>query len=75
MDQLDQAKQFEQLRRSIALKAQKQNRLPQEPPIFNSESQIICIDCKLVIPPERIEARPESVRCVSCKTDLEMRNQ
>ncbi|MCK5610299.1 TraR/DksA C4-type zinc finger protein [Candidatus Pacearchaeota archaeon] len=75
MDQLDHAKNFEMMRRDIALQAQIENRLPQEAPVFNDNNQVICKDCSIVIPPARLEARPESVRCVDCKTALEKRTR
>ncbi len=31
-----------------------------------------CVDCGTTLPDERLDARPEAARCVSCQHDLEM---
>lgn len=31
-----------------------------------------CVDCGTALPDERLDARPEAARCVSCQHDLEM---
>ena len=34
-----------------------------------------CLDCGTAIPPERLEAVPEAVRCVACQRRLEGRHR
>jgi RNA polymerase-binding transcription factor DksA len=31
-----------------------------------------CVDCGTALPEERLDARPEAARCVSCQQDLEI---
>ncbi|HVF05741.1 MAG TPA: TraR/DksA C4-type zinc finger protein [Frankiaceae bacterium] len=31
-----------------------------------------CVDCGTQLPDERLEARPEAARCVTCQHDMEM---
>lgn len=31
-----------------------------------------CVDCGTALPDERLDARPEAARCVSCQQDLEI---
>lgn len=37
----------------------------------SGEQMIICVDCDLPIPSERIEAKPNAVRCIYCQMAFE----
>lgn len=58
--------------REIALERQKQSAQETEQPLMISGLRC-CIDCFSPIPKERLDARPESVRCIECKQDKERR--
>jgi DnaK suppressor protein len=72
MDDLDRAKEREMADRERALQAQLAKGLETETPLY-IEGVRCCLDCYDPIPEKRIEARPESVRCLSCKELLELR--
>lgn len=74
MDDLDRAKEREMADRDRALKAQLAKGLERETPLY-IEGERCCLDCYDPIPEERIEARPESVRCISCKEQQEHRER
>lgn len=74
MDDLDRAKIQEQLSRKIAIDKVKDNDIETEAP--DEEDGIrYCKDCGEEIDLKRLEARPHSVRCVGCKTDIELKNK
>ncbi|WJG22162.1 TraR/DksA family transcriptional regulator [Vibrio furnissii] len=67
-DQFDRAQQLEQEFRDRAI-AHQLNRPVEKPDIENGIRY--CIDCASEIPPKRIEAMPNVVRCVSCQSRKE----
>jgi len=74
MDQLDYAKEFEQMRRRIAVESVL-NAPDKEP---DEEQRIVngvvtCIDCRLPISTHRLTIKPDAVRCVYCKAEWEAR--
>lgn len=71
MDDVDRAKVLEMQFRALAL-ANALRRPEQEPPLVIN-GVVCCRDCREPIPLRRLEARPESVRCVPCKTIREGR--
>lgn len=74
MDVLDQAKKQEQMARRIAIDNVKNRDIETEAP--DEEDGIrYCKDCGEKINLKRLEARPESIRCVDCKTDRELQNK
>ncbi len=70
MDDLDRAKEYEMKDRQVALDNALQ-REQQPPARYNDNGERICINCNAVIPPQRLDAYPEAVRCVSCKKQYE----
>jgi len=74
MDDIDRAKVREMQDRQRALQAQLEKGLETENPLYIAGVRF-CLDCYEPIPDERIAARPESVRCVSCKEELEHRER
>ena len=76
MDEVDHAKEREMLHRKLALEAQlnKPDRGPGEEPV-EIEGVRVCLDCFDPIPPARLEAKPDAVRCVDCKERWEKKNQ
>jgi RNA polymerase-binding transcription factor len=71
MDQLDHAKELEIKQREIALEAHFKNQ-KEEPP-HEVDGIRYCLDCDDEIPKKRLQARPEAVRCIDCKSDKEKR--
>jgi DnaK suppressor protein len=73
MDDLDRAEQQERQQRQFAIKAALNSGIETEQP--DEENGIrYCLDCGMEIPQERLEARPESVRCVDCKQIKEQKD-
>lgn len=68
-DQFDVAQAVEQEFRDRALAAQLTR--PMEQPDEDDEGNRYCLSCGVEIPPERLEAQPTAVRCVSCQTRKE----
>ncbi len=73
-DEIDRAKEREMADRDLALRTQLEKGLERETPLY-IEGVRCFLDCYDPIPEERIAARPESVRCISCKTDQELRER
>lgn len=73
MDPVDEAKVLERGHRKAALDAalNTPEKDPDDEQILNDEGQVICIDCKNIIPSERVDIRPEAVRCAFCKITWE----
>lgn len=72
MDQLDQAKRIEMEQRQREIDAQIAKGAETETP--DEEGGIrYCLSCAIEIDKKRLAARPESVRCVDCKTEKEKR--
>lgn len=46
-------------------------RRPSEDPLLDEENRRICRECEELIPLERLIARPDAVRCVSCQAEPE----
>ncbi|HHO59902.1 MAG TPA: TraR/DksA family transcriptional regulator [Thiotrichales bacterium] len=67
MDDLDRAKELEMQHRSIALKNQQSKAQETETPL-EIDGVRCCLDCYQPIQEARLKARPESVRCIDCKT-------
>jgi phage/conjugal plasmid C-4 type zinc finger TraR family protein len=66
MDQFDQAQALEELHRDKALEAHRRSRRGDVSQLI-IEGEICCRECNEPIEPERLKARPESVKCISCK--------
>lgn len=73
MDDVDRAKEYEMRDRQANLERTLQADNTEEQLIVNGE--VICLDCLLPIPEERLAKRSESVRCVPCKTRWENRGE
>lgn len=69
MDNADHAKRFERFHRALSLAAFARNPQAEKPLIIGD--CVCCLDCGEPINPERLQARPESVRCAPCKTIYE----
>lgn len=67
MDDLDKAKVLEMTQRKIALNNQLQQAKETDPPLY-IDGVRCCVDCGDAISQKRLTVRPESVRCMSCKT-------
>ncbi len=74
MDDADRAKDIEMGHRKAALSAQQARAKETEPPM-EIEGVRLCLDCYEEIPAARLEVRPESVRCVSCKSIKEQKEK
>jgi len=74
MDLLDKAKQQEQMARKIAVEAVKTADIETEMP-DEENGERYCLDCGHTISAKRLKARPQSVRCVPCKSAQEHKNQ
>ncbi len=67
-DQFDKAQELEQRFRDSAIDAHR-NRVTEKP---DEEDGIrYCLGCGREIPPQRIEASPDAVRCVPCQSKKE----
>ena len=69
MDDVDKAKELEMQHRDLALKealAKPDHDYGEKPDVVDGVHY--CIDCGEPIPEKRLEIKPESVRCVWCKT-------
>ncbi|MDA0126501.1 TraR/DksA C4-type zinc finger protein [Vibrio sp. MarTm2] len=69
-DQLDQAQELEQLFRDKALNQQLMSRCAEQPD-EDQDGNRYCLSCGATIPPKRIKAQPNAVRCVSCQSRKE----
>ncbi|HCH3753755.1 TPA: TraR/DksA C4-type zinc finger protein [Vibrio parahaemolyticus] len=69
-DQFDRAQELETLFRNAAIS----NRpiLAEEKPDEDEDGNRYCLSCGSVVPPERIGALPNAVRCVSCQSRKEL---
>ncbi|MES9873138.1 MAG: TraR/DksA C4-type zinc finger protein [Candidatus Sedimenticola sp. 6PFRAG7] len=74
MDPVDKAKEAEVRFRNQSLKRQQDHARETETPHVEDGIHY-CIDCGDEIPEERMDARPESVRCVPCKQQKEQRER
>lgn len=74
MDDADRAKDIEMGQRKAALLAQQERAKETEQPMV-IEGVRLCLDCYVDIPVARLEVRPESVRCVSCKSIKEQKEK
>lgn len=76
MDDLDRAKEIEMRDRQGAIDKQlsKPDRNPGETQQFEN-GVVVCIDCEEPIAKQRIASYPNSIRCVSCKEDWELRTK
>jgi len=72
MDPLDRATQLEMDHRQRALEAQRSKAIETENP-NDVDGVRYCLDCDDVIPRHRLEARPQSVRCIDCQNSKEKR--
>lgn len=73
MDQLDKAKDIELDHRKRSLDSQLKKSIETEEP-HEVDGIRYCLDCDDKIPNARLVARPESVRCVDCKSMKEDRD-
>lgn len=73
-DDLDRAKDLEMHQRDVAIKKQLAGAVETEEPLI-VDGVHCCVDCGGEIPPKRLEARPESVRCIDCKTYKEFQEK
>lgn len=74
MDEADRAKTLEQEDRQRALDAHANRSRETEQP-REVDGVRICLDCGEPIDPARLQARPESVRCIWCKHIKEHRQR
>lgn len=74
MDDADRAKLREQADRRIALETQRARARESDPPL-EIDGVRHCVDCGEPIPPARLAARPEAVRCIACKERKERQDQ
>ncbi|HDZ3731975.1 TPA: TraR/DksA family transcriptional regulator [Vibrio harveyi] len=65
-DVFDKAQELEQTFREKAISHQLSR--PQEKPDEDEDGNRYCLSCGGLIPPERIQAYPAAVRCVSCQS-------
>jgi len=77
MDDVDRAKQYEMQHRKRSLNAALSvpEKSADEKQAADGQSRIICIDCQSVIPLERLNMRPDIVRCVDCKAAWEKKQK
>ena len=66
MDIIDEANARADMFRENAVNAVRQNNPPESPLYLDGVR--CCLDCEEPIPEERLEARPDAVRCVECQT-------
>ncbi len=69
MDTCDVASDRESLFRKLALNAARQNDQLELP--LNIDNIRCCLDCEAPIPVERLNAKPDAVRCVDCQARKE----
>lgn len=72
MDDADRAKDYEMAERSAAIQKQQQRAHEIDRPLYVRGVRV-CLDCLDPIPDERIEAKPDAVRCTFCKEIHERR--
>ena len=72
MDQLDIAEELETTYRQNALSHALASNV--EPEQWIENGQMLCIDCDVVIPPKRLEAKPNAARCIQCQQRQEVEN-
>lgn len=74
VDVFDRAQEREQKDRDIAIQAALLRGRETEQP--DEENGIrYCLDCSVEIPKQRLEARPDAVRCVDCKELKDIRSK
>ena len=73
-DDLDRAKDLEMKQRDVALQNQLDNAVEREQPLV-IDGKRCCVDCGMPIPGQRLKARPQSVRCIDCKTYKEFQEK
>ena len=64
-DDADRAKGFEQSSRDRNIKAIGNRAIEDQE--FDDEGNVICIDCLILIPSERLQANPQANRCIKCQ--------
>lgn len=74
MDDLDRAKVLEMRERQAALERTLAQGQETEAPLI-IDGRRCCIDCGQAISPARLAARPQSVRCIHCKTKREQQDR
>ena len=74
MDDADRAKVIEQQHREAALEAALSAQVKPAQHL-DEVGRPVCIDCRTLIPQERLNAVPDAARCVVCKTVHEQRQQ
>lgn len=74
MDDFDRAAALELETRQRALQNQLAHSCETEQP-YEEDGIRYCLDCGDQIPASRLQARPESVRCVDCKTIKEQQDK
>ncbi len=72
MDECDLAAAFQQMDLERALKRVLEAAHRADEP-FYIHGERCCLDCGEPIPPERIRANPQAVRCVACQAGRERR--
>jgi DnaK suppressor protein len=72
-DIIDRAKQLEMDQRQRAIDSQLAQSQETEEPLEEGGVRY-CLDCGIDIDPDRLKARPQSVRCVECKTIKEKKD-
>lgn len=68
MDIVDLAQQHEEMRRAIAIREALADPIRRPDICFGI---IACVDCDDPIDPDRLQARPAAVRCITCQEALE----
>lgn len=68
-DQLDRAKKLEMGHRQASLENTLQQ--AQEPPQEILDGVVVCIDCGINIPLDRLAAKPDAARCINCQSRKE----
>ncbi len=68
-DQFDKAQELEQTFRDRAIASQLKRQA--EKPDEDENGVRYCLGCGIEIPPKRLEAAPQAVRCVSCQSRKE----
>lgn len=75
MDEADHAKNYERYHRQLSmLSLAAYNRNPHADKPLIIDGRVCCVDCREPIDLERLKKRPESVRCVPCKSAYERAN-
>ncbi len=69
MDVIDHAKKAEMGHRQASLENTLQQ--AQEPPQETFNGVVVCIDCGIDIPLDRLAAKPDAARCINCQSRKE----